>query len=206
MKFILGKKIGMTQVFTDKGMVVPVTLIEVGPCKVTQVKTKEKEGYNSIQIGFGNTKNITKSVKGQLSKNNIKENYRYMRELRVRDEKLTFKVGDELKADVFSIGDKIEVVGTSKGKGFQGVVKRHNFKGMPTTHGHRHEERIGGSTGQRFPQHTLKGLKMAGRMGNERVTEVKKEVVRIDLDKNIIAVKGGVPGRFGSLVMIKEAK
>ncbi len=206
MKFILGKKIGMTQVFADNGIVVPVTLIEAGPCKVTQIKTKEKEGYNAIQIGFANTKNIARSVKGQLSKNKIEENYRYIREFKINDEKSSLKVGDELKVDVFSAGDKIEVIGTSKGKGFQGVVKRHNFKGMPTTHGHRHEERIGGSTGQRFPQHTLKGLRMAGRMGDERVTEVKKEVVKIDLDKNIIAIKGGVPGRFGSLVMIKDAK
>ncbi|MDP2638594.1 MAG: 50S ribosomal protein L3 [Candidatus Azambacteria bacterium] len=210
-KFILGKKIGMTQVFKDDS-VVPVTLIESGSNFVVQVKTKDKDGYAAVQIGFGERKekNIKKPQLGHLKK--IGKSLRWMREFRVDTTELSakggpavsWKVGDEIKPEIFIAGDKIKVIAISKGKGFQGVVKRHGFHGGPKSHGQKDRLRAPGSIGASWPQHVIKGMKMAGRMGSDRITVENLEIMEIDNENNIIAVKGAIPGRRGTLVMIKE--
>lgn len=199
MKFILGEKIGMSQVFDKTGKVVPVTMVQAGPCLVTQVKTGEKDKYNAVQLGYGRKKKQTKPLSGHLKD---LENFRYLREIRTG--KSDLKRGDEIKAEVFKEGDHVKIIGTSKGKGFQGVVKRHNFSGGPASHGHRHVLRRPGSIGGGYPQHVRKGMKMAGRMGAEQVTVKKTPVVSVDTAKNIMAVKGPIPGHKGSLIIIKE--
>ncbi len=177
MKAILGKKIGMSQIFEGE-KVIPVTIIEAGPCSVTKIKTKEgKDKYDAVQIIFNKK---AKEFKG------ISE----------------LKQGDEIKADIFKPGDKVKVSGISKGKGFQGAVKRWNFKGKPATHGTKHEMRTLGSVGCRFPQRVIKGRKMPGRMGSDRKTINNLEVVKVDLENSIIAIKGAVPGRKGTLLEI----
>lgn len=223
-KFILGKKIEMSQIFNEKRDVIPVTLIEAGPCYVTQVKTKEKDGYEAVQIGFvKKTKRIKKSEKGK--------EFKYVREFRIMEhgthnmeqsvsvvpvsvdgsagkgvasaDKQELKLGDEIKADIFEEGDIVKVSGISKGKGFQGVVKKWGFRGRSPSHGTKHEVRTPGSTGCRFPQHTLKGKKMPGRMGADRITVRNLKIVKIDKENNILAVKGAVPGNRGSLMEIR---
>ncbi|MDO8574904.1 MAG: 50S ribosomal protein L3 [bacterium] len=209
MKFILGKKLGMTQIFKgDK--VIPVTLIESGPNFVTQIRTKEphtiasgelrgkKDGYNAIQIGFGETKKINKSKTGHLK--NLPK-LRWLREFRVEDSKLS--VGDKIDVSTFVVGDKVNIVAISKGKGFQGVVKRHGFHGGPKSHGQKDRHRAPGSIGSSFPEHVFKGKRMAGRMGADRVTVKNLEVIEVDNENNLIALKGAVPGRRGTLVMLK---
>jgi len=188
MKFILGKKIGMTQVFKGDS-VMPVTLIESGPNFVTQIKTKEKDGYIAVQVRFG----------------------RWLKEFRVENSELSaqggpasgWKVGDEIKLDIFIPGDKVNVIAISKGKGFQGVVKRHGFHGGPKSHGQKDRLRAPGSIGASWPQHVIKGMRMAGRMGGEKTTVKNLEIAEIDKENNLMAVKGAVPGRKGTLVMIK---
>ena len=199
-KFILGKKLGMTQIFKED-KVIPVTLIESGPNFVTQIKTKDGDGYNAVQIGFDvkKEKNIRKPQKGHLNK---MSNVRYLKEFRVENPEV--KIGDEINVSVFLPGDKVNIVAISKGKGFQGVVKRHGFHGGPKSHGQKDRHRAPGSIGASFPEHVFKGMRMAGRMGGDRVTVKNLEVVEVDSENNLIALKGAVPGRRGTLIMIKE--
>ena len=195
MKFILGKKIKMTQIFNEEKNVVPVTLIQAGPCFVLQVKTNEKDKYQAVQIGFEKLKE-NKVKKPQKSKP-----YRYVREFRVEEQDL--KQGDKIDLSVFKEGEKVRVSSISKGKGFAGAVKRWGFHGRNASHGTKHEERTIGSTGSRFPQRVIKGRKMPGRMGFERITIKNLKIEKIDLENNIIAVKGAIPGRRGTLLEIR---
>jgi len=194
--FILGKKLKMAQIWKE-GKVIPVTLIEAGPCFVTQIKTEEKDGYKAVQIGFEKIEKEKKIKKTQKDKP-----YKYLREFRT-EEVEKFKVGDKIDVSQFQVGEKVKVSGISKGKGFQGVVKRWGFSGRNKTHGVKHEERKPGSIGSAFPQRVIKGKKMPGRMGNERVTIKNLEIVDIDKDKNLLVIKGGVPGRRGTLLEIQ---
>ena len=203
----------MSQVFEEDGKVVPVTVVEIESNVVTQIRTKEKDGYEAVQVGTGTrkVKNIKKPQRGHLKELG---NFKYLKEVRDKESKhmaigetteaLTVKVGDKLDASVFVVGDKIKVTGISKGKGFQGVMKRHGFHGMPHSHGHHHVARHGGSIGQRFPQHTLKGMRMAGRMGTDKVTTRGLKIVRVDMENGLLAVKGAVPGQRGQLLIIQS--
>lgn len=195
MKFILGKKIEMTEMWDDKGNVVPVTLVQAGPCVVLQKKTKEKEGYNALQVGFGKIEKKTKIKKSMKGKE-----YKYIKEARDGD---FAEVGTEVTVAMFQEGDKVNVVATSKGKGFQGGVKRHGFAGRNATHGAKHEARTIGSVGQRFPQHVIKGRKMPGRMGFDRITVKNLKIAKIDAENNILAIKGAIPGYRGTLLEIR---
>jgi len=201
MKFILGRKIGMSQIFDESEKIVPLTLVEAGPCPVVQVKTDEKDGYRSTQIAFGNIKDkkTKKPQRGHFKKAGLKKNYRYLKEF----EGEGVKVGDVLTVSIFAKGDLVKVSGISKGKGFQGVVKRHGFKGGPASHGTKHNLRAPGSIGTSFPERVWKGRKMAGRMGSDRVTILGKlRVVAVDPDNNLLAIRGSVPGRKGTLLEI----
>lgn len=210
MKFILGKKIEMTQRFGSDGKFSPVTVVEAGPCVVTQIKTKDKDKYDAVQLGFGTKRKISKSVKGHLKDLG---NFRYLREFRIKDEKFSIKSNDaevkfekgiKIDALFFKPGDKIQVIGTSKGRGFAGVVKRHHFKGQPATRGTKDQVRMPGSIGAVWPQHVIKGTRMAGRMGNDRVTVKNLEIVEVVSEKNLLLIRGAVPGARNSLVFIKE--
>ncbi|NWF67763.1 MAG: 50S ribosomal protein L3 [Chloroflexi bacterium] len=206
MKGIIGKKVGMTQVFDEQGNVVPVTVIQAGPCYVTQVRTSEKDGYTAVQLGYGEVKpqRITKGELGHLMRNNLPA-LRHLREFRVKD--VDVSEGQEIKADVFNKGDMVDVIGTSKGRGFAGTIKRHNFKRQKATHGQSDRERAPGSMGQTTtPGHTYKGKRMAGHMGNARVTVQNLEVVVVDAGRNLLAVKGSVPGARDSIVIVAPAK
>jgi large subunit ribosomal protein L3 len=199
MKFILGEKIGMSQIFDEEGNVVPVTLIEAGPCEITQIKTKEKDGYEAVQIGF------QKIEKEKKIKKTMKEKpFRFLREF--KNDTKSFKLGQKITASVFEKGDKVSVSGIGKGKGFQGAVKRWGFAGLPATRGTKHEMRALGSTGSRFPQRVIKGRKMPGRMGGKRITVKNLKVVKIEPEKNLLAVKGAIPGRKGTLLEIRSEK
>ena len=204
MKGILGKKLGMTQIFTEEGIVVPVTVVEAGPNVVTQVKTVEKDGYNAIQVGFEDTKekSLNKPQKGHLAAANVLK--KHLKEFRV-DAVEEFTVGQEIKADLFAAGEKIDVTGTSKGKGFQGPIKRHGQSRGPESHGSRYHRRPGSMGACSFPGRVFKNKKLAGHMGSVKVTVQNLEVVRIDAEKNLILVKGAIPGAKGSVVTIKEA-
>ena len=204
-KGLIGKKIGMTQIFNEEGKVIPVTVIEAGPCVVSQVKTEETDGYNSIQLGFGAIKEskVNKPERGHFTKANIAPT-RYLREFRV-DSIEDVKVGDELKADIFMAGDKIDIQGTSKGKGFQGVIKRHGQHRGPMGHGSMYHRRPGSMGSTSTPGRVFKGKKLPGHMGAETVTIQNLEVIKVDLDKNIILVKGSVPGAKGSILKIKSS-
>lgn len=208
--FLLGKKLGMTQFFQEDGTVVPVTLVEAGPVTVAQVRTKEKDGYEAVQVGFGKAKKLKKPQSGHLKSlsnlKNLKEFRNKLNPIRytLNTEGIEFKKGGQLDVSVFKIGDVVKISGISKGKGFQGVVKRHGFHGMPASHGHHHVMRHGGSIGQRFPQHTLKGMRMPGRMGGVRVTTRGLKVAAVDKEKNLLAVRGAVPGRRGTLLEIQK--
>jgi large subunit ribosomal protein L3 len=197
MKFILGKKIGMSQVFKDDE-VIPVTLIKAGPCFVTQIKTKEKDGYEAIQIGFEKKKpkKVKKTEKGK--------EFKYLKEFKGDISK--YKIGDEIRVDIFKPGEKVTVSGISKGKGFTGVVKRWGFAGMPKTHGTKHDLRHPGSIGPTAPQRVWKGRRMAGRAGNKRVTIKNLEVIEVDPEKNHLVIKGCVPGARNSLLEIKSSE
>jgi len=199
MKFILGKKIGMSQMFDKDGKFVPVTLVLAGPCYVLQKKTKEKDGYEALQIGFEKIEKkskIGKSMKGK--------EYRHIKEGRPRtDLGQTPNIGDEINVAIFQEGEKVKVSGVSKGKGFQGGVKRHGFSGRNATHGVKHEHRTIGSTGMRFPQHVRKGRKMPGRMGSERTIVKNLKIMKIEPENNLLVVKGAVPGRSGALLEIR---
>ena len=204
MKGILGKKLGMTQIFTEEGIVVPVTVVEAGPNVVTQVKTVEKDGYNAIQVGFEDAKekSLNKPQKGHLAAANVLK--KHLKEFRV-DAVEEFTVGQEIKADLFAAGEKIDVTGTSKGKGFQAPIKRHGQSRGPESHGSRYHRRPGSMGACSFPGRVFKNKKLAGHMGSVKVTVQNLEVVRVDADKNLILVKGAIPGPKGSMVTIKEA-
>ena len=197
MKFILGKKIEMSQVYDDEKKVVPVTLIQAGPCQVTQIMTEEKNKYQATQIGFEKITKETKKKKSMKGKE-----FRHIKEF--REEDITSKVGDEINVSIFNEGDKVKVSGMSKGKGFQGGVKRHGFHGRNATHGVKHEQRTLGSVGSAYPQRVIKGRKMPGRMGYDRISVKNLKIVKIDKDNNLIAVKGAIPGRRGTLLEIRE--
>ncbi len=204
-KGIIGKKLGMTQVFAEDGSAVGVTAIEVEPSVVLQVKTKEKDGYDAIQVGYGRVKqkNVTKPLQGHFNKAN-KGFFRFVREFLTQSE--TYDVGQEIKADIFTMGDYVDVVGTSKGKGFQGVVKRHGFGGGRATHGsmfHRAPGSIGASAD---PSRVFKGTKMGGQMGNVRKTVQNLQVWQVRSDRNLLLLKGAVPGSKNGFVLIKKAK
>jgi large subunit ribosomal protein L3 len=214
LKGLLGIKLGMSQVFDEAGVVTPVTIIQAGPCYVTQVKTEETDGYTAVQVGFRETKErrLTRGQLGhlgRLSKGKRKDEsippVRHLREFRTK-KAADYKVGQELTVDQFEIGDRVDVVGKTKGRGFTGVVKRYGFGGGPKTHGQSDRQRAPGSIGATSGTgHVFKGKKMAGRSGNERHTSQNLQVVRIDSDNNLIAVKGSVPGAKGSLVVIQKA-
>ena len=205
-KAIVGKKLGMTQLFDANGNVVPVTVIEAGPCAISQKKTVENDGYEAIQVGFGDLKasKVNKPMKGHFSKGDVAPK-KVLREFRF-DDCSAYNVGDIIKADVFAEGDKVDVRGTSKGKGYAGVIKRWNFARLKESHGtgpvHRHGGSLGASS---TPSRVMKGKKMAGHLGNEHVTVQNLEVVKIDVENNIIAVKGAVPGPKGAIVVVFDS-
>jgi large subunit ribosomal protein L3 len=198
MKFLLGTKEQMTQIFTEDG-IVPVTVIKTAPNVVTQIKTTDKDGYKSIQIGFGEKreKNISKAVKGHIKDLG---NFAHLKEVKTDAE---LSIGDKIEITTFSEGDKVTVSAISKGKGFQGVVKRHGFKGGRRSHGQKHSEREPGSIGVGGVQRVFKGMRMAGRMGADRVSVKNLKVARVDSDSNLIYIKGAIPGRKGTLIEIK---
>lgn len=207
MKGMIGKKVGMTQVFDEQGNVIPVTVIQAGPCYVTQIRDDERDGYKAVQLGFGETKpkNLTKGQLGHLQKSNLPA-LRYLREFRV-DDAADLQEGQEIKVDVFVQGDVVDVIGVSKGRGHAGTIKRHGFGRGPKTHGQSDRMRSPGSIGMcAAPGRTLKGKKMAGRMGNDRITQQNLQVVVVDPEKNLLAVKGSVPGANGGIVMIRPAR
>ena len=206
MRGILGKKVGMTQLFNEGGSVVPVTIVEAGPCYVTQVKTTENDGYNAIQIGFEEVaeRKLTQGEKGHLQKANA-PTLRHLREVRLK-ETPDSNLGDVLKADIFEDGDYVDVEGVSKGKGFAGAVKRWGFAGGPKTHGQSDRHRATGSRGAgSTPGHTWPGAKAPGQMGNKRITVQNLQVVLVDAERNLLAIKGAVPGSRSGLVFVKEA-
>lgn len=206
MKGILGKKLGMTQIFDEKGVAIPVTIIEAGPCFITQKKTKANDGYDAIQLGFGDTGEgrLKKPIAGHLKKADIQP-IRYMREFRITNPE-DYQEGQKIDVSIFNVGDKVDVIGTSKGKGFAGTVKRHGFRGGPKTHGQSDRWRAPGSVGAgSTPGRVLKGTRMAGRMGNEQVTVQNLRVALVDAEKNLLAVKGAIPGGKNGLIIIREA-
>lgn len=208
MRGLLGRKIGMTQVFNE-GVVVPATVIEVGPCYVTQKKSESVDGYNAIQVGFGETKpkRLAKGELQHLKRNNIPA-LRYLREIPVKAEELgSFEVGQKLNADVFASGELVDVTGTSKGRGFQGGVRRHHFNRQPKTHGASDRVRAPGAAGAgTTPGRTFKGRRGPGHMGNKRVTVQSLTVVRVDAERNMLVVRGAIPGPKGGLVIVREAR
>ncbi len=218
MKGLIGKKVGMTQVFDDAGVVTPVTIIQAGPCFVTQVKDADTDGYSAVQLGFGEVspKRLTQGQQGHLGilkaekkgrrrKDKGIPAVRYLREFRTTNV-ADYKVGQQLTVAQFEIGEKVDVVGKTKGRGFSGVVKRHNFAGGVRTHGQSDRWRAPGSIGSATEMSRVpKGKAMAGRMGNERQTAQNLEVIRIDAERNLIAIKGAVPGAKGGLVIIRDA-
>ncbi|KLU67494.1 MULTISPECIES: 50S ribosomal protein L3 [Desulfosporosinus] len=203
-KGILGKKIGMTQVFTSEGKVIPVTVVEAGPCPVVQKKTVASDGYNAIQLGFSVLREslANKPRQGHFQKANLKP-MRYVREFKVNDID-NYEIGQEVNADLFTVGDKVDVVGISRGKGFQGMIKRNGASRGPMAHGSKYHRRSG-SLGAKGPARVFKGRVLPGRMGGERVTVQNLEVIRVDLDKNLILIKGAVPGAKKSLLILKPS-
>lgn len=199
MKFIIAKKLEMSQRFREDGTVVPVTLVKVEPCKVTQVKTVEKDGYAAVQVGCGKEKNPNKPLLGHLKE--VGESFKTLREFRVTDP-AEFQVGAVIDAGAFATGEFVHVSGESKGKGFQGVVKRHGFRGGPATHGHKDNLRMPGSIGAGGIQHVFKGMRMGGHMGAANVTVKNLQVVDVDAGAGIIALKGAVPGARGAVLAL----
>jgi large subunit ribosomal protein L3 len=207
MKGLIGKKLGMTQIFDESGAVQPVTLIEAGPCYVTQIRQEVRDGYSAIQLGFGEAKprRLTGGQLGHLKRSKVAP-LRYLREFRVR-EAGELKNGDKITVDVFTVGDRVDVVGTSKGRGFAGGVKRYGFRGGPKTHGQSDRQRAPGSHGATStPGRVFKGSRGPGHMGNERVTSQNLRVEFVDMERNLLGVKGSVPGPRGGLVVVKEAR
>ncbi len=212
MKAVIAKKVGMTQIFDANGVRSGVTVLEVGPCVVTALKTIETDGYNAVQIGYGEAKKLSKTQAGQVKKSGAKS--KLLKEVRTsevvevqegEDQAPALKIGDTLGADLFEAGEKVVVTGVSKGKGFAGTIKRHNFHRGPKTHGS-HNYRAPGSIGAGYPQHVFKGIKMAGQMGHEQVTIKNQKIAMVDVENNLIAVVGSVPGPRRGIVMIKGMK
>jgi large subunit ribosomal protein L3 len=198
---IIGKKLGMTQVFTEAGKCIPVTAIEAGPCKITQVKSVAEDGYVAAQIGFGQTKRLSAAEKGHLKDFG---QFKYLREIRLETAE-GLKPGDVIDVNQFQAGDTVDVTGISKGKGFGGVVKRHHFHGGPKTHGQSDRNRAPGAIGSTTtPGHVWKGMKMAGHLGDERVTVKNLKIQSADASKNILLIEGAVPGAINSLVLVKK--
>jgi len=216
MKFILGKKLKMSQIFDEKGNQIPITLIEAGPCFVTQIKSKEKDKYPALQIGFEKIEKAktptppppSRPKGGPLIKKTMGgKEFKYLKEFRLDEAGIkNYELGSKIDVSIFKEGDKVSISGISKGKGFAGAVKRFKVAGFPKTHGTKHGLRSIGSIGSRFPQRVIKGKKMAGRMGGERVTVKKLKIVKIDPEENLIAVKGAVPGRKGTLLEVRSVK
>lgn len=208
MKGIIGKKVGMTQVYDDRGNVIPVTVIEAGPCHITQVRRPDKDGYTAVQLGFGTTKpeRLSKGELGHLQKKSLPA-LRVLREFRMKqDGEVALEEGAEIKCDVFAQGDKVDVIGETKGRGWAGAIKRHGFHRQKATHGQSDRERAPGSVGMcALPGRTLKGQRMAGHFGTERVTIQNLEIVRVDATKNLLAVRGSIPGAKGGIVVIRAA-
>ncbi len=198
MKFIIGKKISMSQQFTADGSVVPVTLVAVGPCTVTQVRTVEADGYTAVQVGYGMSRNLAKPQKMHLKE---LPTFATLREFRTKDAADLVR-GQIITAAAFAVGDVVEVEGVSKGRGFQGVVKRHGFHGHPTSHGHKDQTRMPGSIGSKRQGPVAPGKRMAGRMGGDQVTVKNLEVVSVDAEKNILAIKGAIPGARGGVILL----
>ena len=203
MQVILGTKIGMTQIIGDDGVVTPVTILEAGPCTVTQIKTVETDGYNAVQVGYGTSRNLSKSVAGHAKKAGENNSPKVLREFRVEEIPEGMKLGDKIDVNSFKLGDKVAVTGTSKGKGFAGTVKRHNFIESRNTHGFKGNIRRVGSIGSMYPQKVWKGKKMPGRMGHEQVTVKNLVVAYIDAEKNLIGLKGAVPGPRKGIVSLE---
>lgn len=205
-KGIIGKKIGMTQIFDEKGNVIPVTVVEAGPCVVVQKKTLDNDGYEAVQVGFGDQKpqRVTKPLTGHFKKSDVAPK-KTLREFRL-DDVSALNVGDLIKADVFEAGERVDVTGRSKGKGYQGVIKRWNYHRLKETHGTGPVARHGGSNGAiSDPSRVFPGLKMAGHMGAETVTVQNLTIAKIDADNNLIAIKGAVPGPNGGIVVIRDS-
>ena len=206
LKGLIGKKIGMTQIFDDNGVAIPITLIEAGPCYVTQVRNVENDGYSAVQLGFSETKpkHLTGGQLGHLKRNELPP-LRILREFRVKNAEVS--EGDPVTVEVFEVGDHVDVTGTSKGKGFAGVVKRYGFRGGPKTHGQSDRQRAPGSIGATSgTARVFKGKRMPGHMGNRRVTSQNLKVVLVDTERNLIGVRGAVPGSKGGLLTIKDAR
>jgi large subunit ribosomal protein L3 len=205
---LIGRKLGMTQIFGPDGKVLPVTVLQVGPCLVTQIRTREKDGYSAVQLGFVEsvtTKRIKKPMRGHFEKAGVPP-LRHLREFAVTDENQELKPGQRFKVDLFSAKEKVDVIGVSKGKGFAGVIKRHHFRGGAATHGsmfHRAPGSIGGSS---FPSRVFPGMRAAGRMGHEQVTMRNLTVVDVDAENNLMLVEGAVPGAMGSYIVVRKAK
>lgn len=204
-KAILATKVGMTQIFNENGVLVPVTVLEAGPCVVTQIKTKDSDGYDAVQVGYKavRPKLVNKPLKGVFEKAGV-EVKRHLQEFKF-DDISSYKIADEIKADIFAAGDKIDVTAVSKGKGYQGAIKRHGQHRGPMAHGSKYHRHAGSNGSSSDPGHVAKGKKMPGHMGSERVTVQNLEVVRVDAEKNLILVKGAVPGPRKSLVTVREA-
>ena len=200
---LIGKKIGMTQIFLDNGEAVGVTAIQVGPCTITQVKTPEKDGYAAVQVGFGEAKRLNKPDKGHLKP--VGKNFKLLSELR-SDDVADYQVGQQITVTMFEAGEKVDAIGLIRGRGYQGVVRRHGFKGGKRTHGASDRERHPGSIGSgTWPGHVIKGLRMAGHMGDSKHTVKNIEVVSVDGERNLLFVKGGVPGATNSVVRIRKS-
>lgn len=204
-KAIMGRKIGMTQIFNENGKIVPVTVIEAGPCVVIQKKTTEKDGYEAIRVGFADVKEklLSKPVRGQFTKAGVAIK-RYIKEFKL-DNASEYQVGQEIKVDIFEIGEKVDVTGTSKGKGFQGTIKRWNGHRGPMSHGSKFHRSVGSMGGSSDPSRTFKNKKMPGHMGNVKTTVLNLEVVKIMPEKNVILIKGGVPGPNKGIVVIRNS-
>ena len=204
-KAILTTKVGMTQIFNEDGVLTPVTVLQAGPCVVTQVKTVENDGYSAIQVGFGDIREklVNKPMKGHFDKAGVTAK-RYVKEFRLEDAE-SYTLGQEIKADIFAAGDKIDATAKSKGKGFQGAIKRHGQSRGPMAHGSKYHRHAGSNGSATTPGRVFKGKHMPGHMGSVRVTVQNLEVVRVDADQNLILVKGSVPGPKKSLVMLKES-
>lgn len=207
---LLGKKLGMSQLFDEQGNVIPVTIVEAGPCYITQLKTAETDGYNALQLGFERQrKNVKKPMQGHFKKSKVPYQ-RHMRELRIPDffkfNSEEYQPGSVLTVNIFETGDVIDVIGKTKGKGFQGTIKRHNFSRGPESHGSMNVRRPGSIGQASYPARVFKGMKMSGQMGNKIHTVKNLEIVRIDEENNLLFIKGGIPGSNGTIVFVRDAK
>ena len=203
-KALLAKKVGMTQIFNENGSLIPVTVLQAGPCVVTQIKTEDNDGYNAVQVGFGDIREVlvNKPKQGHFAKAGV-ANKRHLKEFKFENTN-DYKLGQEIKVDIFAEGDRVDATATSKGKGFQGVIKRYGFARGPMSHGSKFHRHQGSSGAAATPAKVLKGKKMAGQMGNKKVTIQNLDVVKTDVENNVILVKGSVPGPKKALVILKE--